>query len=143
MTLYLLDVNVLIALLDEYHVHAEIARRWFDDYGYNSWSTCPFTEAGAVRILGNKAYKVRDLRPLDIINSLEELKSLSNHYFWSADISMGDDIFDKKMITSHKQITDAYLVALAYKNNGKFVTFDRAITEVYLQDKKRKVVEYL
>jgi len=44
MTVYLLDVNVLLALCDSLHVHHEAAHRWFGDYGRTAWATCPITE---------------------------------------------------------------------------------------------------
>jgi predicted nucleic acid-binding protein len=34
---------------------------------------------------------------------------------------------DPKRILGPKQLTDIYLLALAVKNGGRFVTFDRAI----------------
>jgi hypothetical protein len=36
-TVYLLDVNLLLALSDPMHVHHEIAHRWFADTGGQAW----------------------------------------------------------------------------------------------------------
>jgi len=42
---YLLDVNVLIALTDEGHVHHQIVMEWFKAPGLD-WGRCAFSEAG-------------------------------------------------------------------------------------------------
>jgi predicted nucleic acid-binding protein len=47
---YLLDVNVLVALLDEDHIHHQPVTEWFDTPGLQ-WAVCPFTEAGFLRYM--------------------------------------------------------------------------------------------
>lgn len=53
---YLLDVNVLIALIDPGHVQHDIAHDWFARDGASAWATCPITENAALRILGHASY---------------------------------------------------------------------------------------
>lgn len=48
---YLLDVNVLIALLDRNHVHHARAMSWFVDHAQSDWLICPTVENGAIRIM--------------------------------------------------------------------------------------------
>ena len=43
----LLDVNVLIALFDETHVHHEAAHDWFADNRAAGWATCAITRTGS------------------------------------------------------------------------------------------------
>ena len=38
---FLLDVNVLIALIDPAHIQHDAAHEWFAAYGQQSWATCP------------------------------------------------------------------------------------------------------
>ena len=52
----LLDVNVLIALFDQEHVHHELSHDWFSDNRRDGWATCPVTENGFLRVLSNPAY---------------------------------------------------------------------------------------
>ncbi|WP_415408755.1 hypothetical protein ACLM45_08320 [Synechococcus sp. A10-1-5-9] len=52
----LLDVNVLIALLDPQHVHHNAAHHWFANQVPIGWGTCPLTQNGVLRILGNLRY---------------------------------------------------------------------------------------
>lgn len=53
---FLLDVNLLIALIDPTHVSHDDAHRWFVRQGKASWATCPITENGVMRIVGNPGY---------------------------------------------------------------------------------------
>jgi hypothetical protein len=39
MSRYLLDVNVLIALIDANHVHHDRAHKWFAAEGAHAWAT--------------------------------------------------------------------------------------------------------
>jgi predicted nucleic acid-binding protein len=54
--------------------------------------------------------------------------TLSDHEFWSDDVSIADDrLFDQGYILGPNQITDVYLLGLAVKNGGRLVTFDRGL----------------
>jgi len=53
---FLLDVNVLIALVDGDHMHHEAAHRWFEAVGRHSWAICPLNENGVLRIVGDPRY---------------------------------------------------------------------------------------
>lgn len=53
---FLLDVNVLIALIDPSHVGHDAAHHWFAEQGHADWATCPLTQNGVIRIVGNPRY---------------------------------------------------------------------------------------
>jgi predicted nucleic acid-binding protein len=53
---YLLDVNVIIALIDPAHVRNRDALAWFASTGHKSWATCPLTENAVLRIVGSPSY---------------------------------------------------------------------------------------
>ncbi len=55
MTRFLLDINVLIALIDPAHVQHDRAHEWFAKSG-RAWATCPLTENGVLRIVGSARY---------------------------------------------------------------------------------------
>ena len=123
---YLLDVNVLIALCDPYHVHHERAQVWFHQERARAWATCPITENGFLRILGNPAYKDSPGSPSELQPVLNAICSAPGHQFWPDSISLGD----KKhypILPSFKQLADFYLLALASHHQGKLATFDRRI----------------
>ena len=52
----LLDVNVLVALLDENHTHNAAAETWLAGNIHHGWASCPLTQNGCVRILSQPAY---------------------------------------------------------------------------------------
>jgi toxin-antitoxin system PIN domain toxin len=126
---YLLDVNVLIALLDQAHVNHDAAHHWFSGRTGGRWATCPITENGLIRILSNPRYPNVDWMPADIVQHLRSfLLPELGHVFWPDRISLRDDkLFHHAFIVSHKQITDVYLLGLAVDRSGVLVTFDRSI----------------
>lgn len=123
----LLDVNVLIALLDAQHLHHDAAGRWLAENIGHGWATCPITENGCVRIMAQPGYP-NSLPASIVAERLREATATDHHRFWPDDVSLLDPrVADWEQVIGHKQITDAYLLALAVKRNGRFVTFDARI----------------
>ena len=52
----LLDVNVLIALLDQAHPHHDTALTWLRANIRHGWASCPITQNGVVRIMSQPGY---------------------------------------------------------------------------------------
>jgi toxin-antitoxin system PIN domain toxin len=126
---YLLDVNVLIAMIDPAHIHHSIARDWFFTEACHAWATCPLVENGAVRIISRSGYGNSPGDPATTIAVLDSWRIKPGHEFWPDDISLLDPfVFDRQAITSHRQITDTYLLALAKKHDGCLATFDRRLS---------------
>jgi uncharacterized protein len=124
----LLDVNVLIALFDADHVHHELSHDWFADNRADGWATCPLTENGFIRIFSNPAYAGGIARPREVAQRLNRFCSSGHHVFWPADISLLDDrLFNQAFPVGHTQLTDVYLLGLAKKMRGSFVTFDQHV----------------
>ena len=123
----LLDVNVLIALLDRQHQHHAAARRWLEDNVQTGWATCAITQNGTLRIMSQPKYESPWQVSL-VAEKLVEMTSRESHEFWPDTVSLlTPGVIDWRQTGGHKQITDLYLLALAAKNNGRFVTFDRHI----------------
>ena len=133
---YLLDVNVLVALLDEEHIHHEAATKWFDTPGLQ-WAICPFTEAGLLRHMTRP--KIGDMSVEEATKMLAALIREPGYHYQpiSADWQTLCGPFFKRLF-GHKQITDAYLLGLALRESLVLVTFDRAI--LYLAGEHRKHV---
>lgn len=128
MTTYLLDVNVLIALVDPAHVHHEPAHAWFAAEGQRAWATCPMTENGLLRIVGHSRYPNSPGGPVAVAGLLAALRALPGHAFWPDDISLGDSArVDTGKLLTHAQVTDSYLLALAVAHAGKLASFDRRL----------------
>ena len=127
--MYLLDVNVLIALLDQCHVNHISAHRWFKKSSGSFWATCPITENAVIRILSNPGYASVDWMPTEVMNHLDGFFTEELGWnAWSDDVSLQDEtLFDRRLIRGHKQLTDIYLLGLAVRRGGKLATFDRSI----------------
>jgi predicted nucleic acid-binding protein len=52
-----------------------------------------------------------------------------HHEFWPDSLSILDQqLIDWQRIVGPRQLTDIFLLALAVKNGGRYVTFDKKIT---------------
>ncbi len=125
---YLLDVNVLIALIDPAHVQHNASHDWFAASGKKAWATCPLTQNGVVRIVGHARYPNSPGTPTAVAQLMTNLCALSGHVFWPDDISLLDTKnVDSTRLLSSAQVTDSYLLALACAHSGKLATFDRRL----------------
>jgi len=123
----LFDVNVLIALLDENHIHHWRAHEWWAANRSAGWATCALTENGVTRIMSQSGYE-NPVSTAFAIDLLAEQVEHGDHVFWPDDISLRDPThFVPTRILGPNQITDVYLLALAVKNGGRLATFDRTI----------------
>jgi hypothetical protein len=130
---FLLDVNVLIALIDPIHIDHNRAHSWFSANASHSWASCPLTENGALRILSSSRYP-STRSPAAIAESILQLQKIPGHTFWPDDITLLDSKrVDITRLMTTAQVTDSYLLALSIAHNGKFATFDRRLitTAVY------------
>jgi uncharacterized protein len=123
---FLLDINVVLAVLDPAHDHHEMALLWFNDKGRRSFATCPVVEIGVLRIASSNAYPNRAGDVDAVRKILERLCDQDGHTFWPDSISLRHVLPEISGIGS-KEVTDIYLLALAKANRGTFVTFDRRI----------------
>jgi uncharacterized protein len=123
----LLDVNVLIALHDAQHVHHASAAAWFGEHVTEGWASCPLTQNGALRVMSQPAYP--QAFPVgELMTRLHRSFGNALHEFWADDISLADPArFRAEHIHGHRQLTDIYLLALAVRHGGRFVTFDTRI----------------
>jgi uncharacterized protein len=125
---YLLDVNVLVALIDPSHVHHDSAHVWFSAEGAHAWATCPLTENAVLRILGQPRYPNSPGTPATVAKILKALREQPGHEFWGDNISIMDSKYvSPQNLLSSAQITDTYLLALAVANDGQLVSFDRRL----------------
>lgn len=143
MTTFLLDVNVLIALIDPAHVQHEPAHEWFARVGSQSFATCPITENGLLRILGHPKYPNSPGAPAAVASLLAAMRALPGHTFWADKISVADDQFvDTSRLSSHAQVIDSYLLALARAHNGRLASMDRKLRVDAVAD-GRKALELI
>lgn len=123
----LLDVNVLIALLDSSHIHHNLVTNWLAENLKSGWASCPITQNGCIRIFSQPGYP-NTVPAAQIAERLAVAAKHPSHKFWPDSVSLLQPdclIWDK--ILSSRQVTDVYLLALAVKQGGCFVTLDRGI----------------
>jgi hypothetical protein len=126
MSIALLDVNALLALLWKNHVFHERMMQWFSENAQKGWATCPITEQGFVRIISNTSTISPAPRVPVAMDLLQKvIETSTNHEFWADDLPLsGLSATLRNRLQGHKQITDAYLLALAVHRKGMLVTFD-------------------
>ncbi len=128
MRVFLLDVNVLIALIDPAHVQHDAAHEWFAVHGKQAWATCPLTENGVLRIVGHPRYPNSPGTPAEVAQLMKSLRALPGYVFWPDNISLLDTkMMDTERLLSSGQVTDSYLLALACAHKGQLATFDRRL----------------
>jgi toxin-antitoxin system PIN domain toxin len=124
---YLLDVNVLIALAWPSHVHHEDAHSWFRLAREAGVRTCPLTQTGFLRLSSNPKFTPEAVSPGIALSLLKRITALPNHEFWPDDLPLEQALAGESLLVGHRQITDAYLLALASARGGSLATFDRGI----------------
>lgn len=125
---YLLDVNVLLALCDPRHMQHEPAHLWFGELGHLGWATCPITENGFIRIASLPSYPNSPGRACETTRILREFCTHPNHHFWPDDARLIDaSRFTLHAAVTSNQTTDIYLLGLAATHGGRLATFDRSI----------------
>jgi hypothetical protein len=125
---FLLDVNVLIALLWKRHEHHEAAQGWFARAARKGWATCALTQTAFVRIVSNPAFSREAVTPVEATAVLEQSLRHAAHRMW-ADRWGFASLVEPFLagLTGHRQVTDAYLLGLALRHEGRLATFDQGI----------------
>jgi uncharacterized protein len=125
--MFLLDANVLIALIDAQHPHGDTAIRFFVETAVPAgWATCPLTENAFLRILGNPSYPGGPGSTTAARELLSKLTAAPGHQLWPDDHSLLDPRrFPRLPATRH--LTDVYLLALAVSRQARLATFDHAL----------------
>ncbi|MFM9879554.1 MAG: TA system VapC family ribonuclease toxin [Burkholderiaceae bacterium] len=126
---HLLDVNLLIALLDEAHPAHATAHRWAGECK-GTFVTCPLVENGAFRIMTQPAYTrgASALTLAVVLGAFRQTLQGIAHQRWDDTLSLADtDHFDHAMIYGPRQLTDIYLLGLAVAHEGQLVTLDQNI----------------
>ncbi len=122
---YLLDVNVALALLDQSHQHHAVILQWSLTPDLK-WALCTLTEAGVVRYFtGVSTGRMR----MESVNAmLAEMQRSPSYSF----VPITTDWLTlikpfAKRLHGHKQVTDAILLGLAIQEGMILATMDKGI----------------
>lgn len=123
----LLDVNVLLALLDSDHVSHQRARDWVNAEMTHGWASCAITQNGFIRIISQPRYP-NPVSPSEALQRLARASETEHHQFWTCSVSLlSEQVLNRSRLHGHRQVTDAYLLALAVAKGGSLVTFDNSV----------------
>jgi toxin-antitoxin system PIN domain toxin len=122
---FLLDVNALVALAWDSHVHHAVTRRWFGAHAGGGWATCPITESGFVRVSSNPKVLPHPIGVSAAREVLSALRGVGGHRFLVDDVSLTDA--DVPEILGHRLVTDVHLLVLARRAGARVLTFDAAL----------------
>lgn len=126
---WLLDTNLLVALLWPAHEFHEAAQTWFARNQRGGWATCPLTQSGFVRVISNPLFSRDAVSPAEASERLAANLGSARHRFISASISFAKAVAPfAGRLRGHQQVTDAYLLGLAVHHGIRFATFDRALS---------------
>lgn len=120
----LLDGNVLVALIFPTHVHHEAAHAWLDNHQGATFATCPITQATLLRLALREGATAAEA-----LHLLDGVEQAPGHEFWPDDLRYSTVVMDGVM--GHRQVTDAYLAALARHHHGRLVTFDGGLAALH------------
>jgi predicted nucleic acid-binding protein len=128
---FLLDVNVLMALLWENHEHHQVARPWFRQItGLRNVSSNPtrfrphfFASRSGIQHVARSG-----------IQCFETISADARHRFVFDDLSCADRVLRTDLMTGANQVTDHYLVALARKHGFALATFDESLAGTFSQE---------
>ncbi len=119
---FLLDANVLVALVVADHVHHDAAETWWA--GVDRFATCPITEGALVRFLVREGLGIDEARSV-----LAGVAASPRHDFWTDGHSYLET--DLSRVVGHRQITDAYLASLARAHHERLASFDAGLAAAH------------
>ena len=133
--MYLLDVNVLIALAWDDHEHHVRAHVWFGRLASESFATCNVTQSGFVRLSLNPKVVHCQIGMADVFEKLKSFTQHPNHSFCE-DGALQTELPQWQRVTGHTQVTDTNLLLIAHRHGRKFVTLDDGIESRLQGDEK-------
>jgi uncharacterized protein len=123
------DINVWLALAATEHIHAAIARRWWDEES-GAIAFSRLTQLGLLRLMTTAA--VMDGKPLAIAEAWRVYDRLydDDRVMFVSEPPEAERRFREKAsgrTASPKLWADAWLLAVAQAAGGILITFDRAL----------------
>ena len=122
------DVNVLVALMWEIHLHHAAARHWFAQLGDDVVATCSVTQTGFVRVSSNTSVLPDAITVREATAILSVLVNRPNHRLLPDDRGYIDNpLVPHDRLVGHRQVTDAHLLAIARAHGARVVSFDHGM----------------
>ena len=122
---YLLDANVLIALSTSGHPFEGVATAWAAE-NLGNFATCPITQGSLLRSYMRTMGKPHFAAAHKV---LESFTAKPNHVFIPDDLPYS--AVEPSKVLGYKQVTDAYLIALAKAHSCVLATLDRNLAALH------------
>jgi predicted nucleic acid-binding protein len=123
--IWLLDGNLLTALVISSHEHHDRAMAWF--YAQpRRFATCTVTEGTLLRL---HMMFAPDTSASAAWTTLGHLRQMQNHEFWQDGFSYLE--VSHQELTGHRQVTDAWPAELARKHSARLAPLDRRLAAVH------------
>lgn len=133
----LLDVNVLLALSLEHHIHHHLAHDRFAEL--ESWSTCPVTESGLLRLLMTEQVVGRKVTGSEALAQLDALRRVQGWTFLVDSVSLAESQIDTRVLMGRRQVSELHLVELAASHGVSLATFDASLKTALVPDDQHLV----
>lgn len=132
----LLDVNSLIALLDEEHVHHSEILDWLGraENLPHGFATCAITQLGLIRVISGKGY----YKPVETHEAAAQLERMTRKGHRYLEIPAPCEGAVRWKTTKSAQSTDATLLSTAVAHGCRLVTFDAGIAPSSVAGAKRE-----
>ncbi len=133
----LLDVNVLLALSWDQHIHHGVAHERFSQL--ETWSTCPTTESGLLRLLLTEPVMGRKVSGGEALAQLQAIRNTPGWRFLPDAESLAAPRIDTRVLMGRRQVTDRQLVNLAAAHGTTLATFDAGLHDSLVPADQRLV----
>ena len=132
----LLDVNALIALLDEEHVHHAHILEWLSrpENTPHGFATCAITQLGLIRVMSGKGY----YKPVETTVAASALQRITRKGHRYLDVPPPCQGTIRWKTTNSPRSTDAALLSTAVANGCRLVTFDAGIALSSVEGARRE-----
>jgi uncharacterized protein len=130
--MYLLDINLWLALVFESHFHHRIAKAWFDDLPNESCTFCRMTQQGFLRLATNPWVLFEDAVSLRDAWGLYDTMLGDPRVIFAPEppaLESAWRAYTQNSSFSTKIWNDAFLAAFAQGASLSLVTFDRGLTQ--------------
>ncbi len=137
----LLDVNVLLALVWDHHIHHGSAHRHFRAVA-SDFATSPVTEIGLVRLLLTPSVTGRAVSPAEALGTLNALRTQPGWHFLPDNASFANPLVVIRVLGGRRQVTDLHLVNLCAAHGHRLATFDAGIEQILAPQDRAHVLTW-
>jgi uncharacterized protein len=112
--------------------------RWFRQHARTGWATTAFTQSAFVRIVSQPVFAGRPIAIVEAAELLLRNTAHPKHRLLALDFGFADVLAAcTGGILGHRQVTDAWLLTAAIRNEVKLLTFDGGIGQLLSNPQER------